>query len=72
MTKCANCAVEAVYQYNLTDTFAQLYCPIHLPKFLRGKTSQSMLVSIIKPEPAPKKKKATVTPPAEDPAPTEE
>jgi hypothetical protein len=72
MTKCANCSLDAVYNYSITEGFNQLYCPIHLPRFLRGKTSQSMLVSIIKPEPAPKKKRAKATPPAEDPAPTEE
>lgn len=72
MTKCANCKTEAVYQYAITDTVKQLYCALHLPRFLRGKTSQSMLVSIIKPEPAPKKTRAKATPPAEDPAPTEE
>ena len=64
MTKCANCATEAVYQYSVTDDFKQLYCVQHLPKFLRGKTSQSMLVSIIKPTPAPKRKKQT---PVEEP-----
>lgn len=66
MTKCANCAEEALYEYKLTDDFKQLYCVYHLPKFLRGKTSQSMLVTIIKPAPAPKRKKQeTVDEPTE-------
>jgi hypothetical protein len=67
MTKCANCVATAVYEYKVTEDFKQYFCVPHLPGFLRGKTAQSMLVSIIKPTPAPKpKKQKTVEVPTEE------
>jgi hypothetical protein len=65
MTNCANCTAAAIYEYKVTDSYKQFYCPEHLPKFLKGKTSESMLVSIVKPE-APAKKKKAAPPPAEE------
>jgi hypothetical protein len=31
---CANCELDAIYIYEVTDTSALLYCEAHLPKFL--------------------------------------
>ena len=45
---CVNCSNEALYKYNVTDTFSMAYCQYHLPKFLIN----SNLVSQIFDEPA--------------------
>ena len=34
MSTCANCAKDAMYTYEVTDTFAIDYCEYHLPRFL--------------------------------------
>lgn len=65
MTTCSNCTSTAQLQYNISETVKLLYCAIHLPKFLKGRTAASLLVSFIE-VPAPKKpSKKKATAPAE-------
>lgn len=75
MTKCSNCHNDAQFQYAITPTSAVYYCGLHLPKFLRGKTPSSLLVSKVE-EPvevvAPKKKTAKKEPVPAVEEPTEE
>jgi hypothetical protein len=66
MTKCANCPKEAVYQYNMTDSYVVYYCLTDLPSFLKGKSPAASLKSLVV-SPAPKKKKADTTPVEETP-----
>jgi hypothetical protein len=66
MIKCANCSKDAVYQYNITDTYVVYYCLTDLPSFLKGKSPAASLKSLVTP-PAPKKKKAATTPVEETP-----
>lgn len=63
MAKCANCELEAKYQYDVTPSYAILYCFKHVPKFLATQIAQGSL-EIKTPEPEPvvsksSKKKAT-------------
>lgn len=63
MIKCANCSKDAVFQYNVTADFVLYYCVTDLPKFLKGKTAEASLKTLVV-QPAPtttttsKKKKA--------------
>jgi hypothetical protein len=34
MSSCANCAADAIYTYQINDSFAMHYCQSHLPRFL--------------------------------------
>ena len=64
MAKCANCELEAKYQYDVTPSYNILYCFKHVPKFLAAQVAQGALgIKESEPEPvAPKssKKKTTV------------
>ena len=69
MIKCANCSKDAVFQYNVTDAFVIYYCLTDLPKFLKGRTAEASLKTLVV-QPAPttaKKKKADTTPVEETP-----
>lgn len=69
MIKCANCSKDAVFQYNVNDDIVIYYCLTDLPKFLKGRTAEASLKSLVV-QPAPtttKKKKAVVTPTEETP-----
>ncbi len=69
MIKCANCSKDAVFQYNVTDDFVIYYCLTDLPKFLKGRTAEASLKTLVV-QPAPtttKKKKAVATPTEETP-----
>ena len=68
MIKCANCDKEAVLQYNVTDSVAIYYCAGDLPRFLKGKTAEASLKSVVvQPTPAPTKKKKAAAPVEETP-----
>lgn len=67
MIKCANCSKDAVFQYNVSDDFAIYYCLTDLPRFLKGKTAEASLKSlVVQPAPTTAKKKKTVATPAEE------
>lgn len=55
MAKCANCANDALYVYQVTSTFDIKYCQYHLPRTLgkKGTTGVSLYEA-----PKPAKKKA--------------
>ena len=62
MAKCANCELEAKYQYDVTPSYNILYCFKHVPKFLATQVAQGAL-GIKEPElvaPKASKKKTTV------------
>lgn len=61
MITCSNCDNEAQFQYNIAVNNSLAYCGVHLPKFLRGKSAASLLVSKIEP-PAPATKKKSTKP----------
>ena len=61
MITCSNCTEPAGFQYNISDSSSIPYCGAHLPKFLRGKSAVSLLVSVIEAV-APKKKTAKAAP----------
>jgi hypothetical protein len=66
MAKCANCANDALYVYQVTSTFDIKYCQYHLPRTLgkKGTTGVSLYKEpVVVPEPVveapkPSKKKA--------------
>jgi hypothetical protein len=66
MAKCANCELEAKYQYDVAPSYAILYCFKHVPKFLATQIAQGSLeikAPESEPEPVvskPSKKKTTV------------
>lgn len=69
MTNCANCGLEAKYQYDVSPSYAILYCFKHVPKFLAAQVAQGSL-KIKEPEPiAPKssKKKVVEEPVVDEP-----
>ena len=69
MAKCANCELEAKYQYDVTPSYNILYCFKHVPKFLATQIAQGSL-EIKEPEPVvPKssKKKAVEEPVVDEP-----
>ena len=37
MFKCANCGIDAQYEYSISDDVKILYCQKDLPKFLKTK-----------------------------------
>lgn len=62
MAKCANCANDALYVYQVTSTFDIKYCQYHLPRTLskKGTTGVSLYkepVPVVE-APKPAKKKA--------------
>jgi hypothetical protein len=68
MFKCANCGIEALYEYVVSDDFSIKYCQRHLPKFtksgaaalqLRTITPEQIEASLIRP---PKKAAGKVAP----------
>lgn len=71
MTKCANCDLEAKYQYDVSPSYAILYCFKHVPKFLAAQIAQGSLeIKTPEPEPvAPKssKKKVVEEPVVDEP-----
>lgn len=74
MTKCANCAEDALYVYAVNPAFPTYYCPAHLPNFLKAQKAAGHLERVVQEpvvEPTPKvsKKKAepvVVEPPVEE------
>lgn len=46
MNKCANCAHEAVFAYQVTGSFLIYYCSKHTPKFLTGTRYAGRLVKV--------------------------
>lgn len=67
MFKCANCGVEALYEYVVSDDFSIKYCQRHLPKFtksaaaaprVRTITQEQIAASLIRPT----KKTTTASP----------
>lgn len=69
MTKCANCELEAKYQYDVSPSYAILYCFKHVPKFLAAQIAQGSL-EIKTPEPVapkPSKKKVVEEPVVDEP-----
>jgi hypothetical protein len=74
MTKCANCAREAVYLYQLLDNFKLYYCQNHLPSFLWESRDAGVLniPVVVEPEvveetPKSKKKVSEPAPVVEEP-----
>jgi hypothetical protein len=43
MSTCANCDKDAMYTYEVTDTFYIDYCEYHLPRFLHTMKNNGML-----------------------------
>lgn len=43
MLTCANCDKDALYTYEVTDTFVINYCEYHLPRFLHTMKNGGML-----------------------------
>ncbi|CAB4123926.1 hypothetical protein UFOVP46_129 [uncultured Caudovirales phage] len=43
MSTCANCKNDALYTYEVTDTFSIDYCQYHLPRFLHTMKNGGML-----------------------------
>jgi hypothetical protein len=37
MFKCANCGIDAQYEYSISDSIKIVYCQKDLPKFLKTK-----------------------------------
>jgi hypothetical protein len=65
MVKCANCELEAKYQYDISPSYAVLYCFKCVPKFLSAQIAQGLL-AVKEPEPVvtkSSKKKAVVKEP---------
>lgn len=77
MILCANCTVEAKYQYSLAPSSSVYYCASHLPKFLKLRAAAGEL-EIVQETKASKKKSAPVVEEpvveevVEEEAPTEE
>jgi hypothetical protein len=46
MAKCANCASEAFFVYQLTANYGINYCSRHVPKFLQNAKRAGSLVKI--------------------------
>ena len=51
MVTCANCSGEALYTYQVSDSYLINYCQYHLPKFLVGKKNAGQL-PLVTPKPA--------------------
>ena len=67
MVKCANCSNDALYVYQVTDSFGINYCQYHLPRFLHNQRNGGLLAAPTAPvveapveEEAPKTKKKAV------------
>jgi hypothetical protein len=43
LVKCANCAAEALFEYQLTQETSIFYCGRHLPKFLESRKRAGLL-----------------------------
>jgi len=67
MVKCANCSNDALYVYQVTESFGINYCQYHLPRFLHDQRNGGLLAAPVQSEPelpvveeAPKTKKKAV------------
>jgi hypothetical protein len=59
MSSCANCAADAIYTYQVNESFGIHYCQSHLPRFLYGQRDAGNLAFKVAEEaPKPSKKKA--------------
>jgi len=72
MANCANCELEAKYQYDVSPSYSILYCFKHVPKFLSAQIAQGLLaIKETEPEPvvtkSSKKKTVVEEPVAEEP-----
>lgn len=43
MATCVNCATDAMYTYEITDSFSIDYCQYHLPRFLHTMKNGGLL-----------------------------
>jgi hypothetical protein len=59
MAKCANCANDALYVYQITTDFDIKYCQYHLPRTLgkKGAVGVSVIEPVVEPAPTPAPKK---------------
>lgn len=70
MTKCSNCAEDALYVYAVNPAFPTYYCPTHLPNFLKDQKAagylQRVVVEPVVEAPAPKASKKKAEPVVEE------
>ena len=57
MTTCANCSLDAKYQYSPAPSYTIFYCFRHVPRFLKTQVDSGELAIVV--EDMPTKKKAT-------------
>lgn len=72
MAKCATCATDALYVYQITSDFGITYCQKHLPKFIAKAGTYSTIEPVVAPpvvEVAKVSKKPSEPVPAEPEAP---
>jgi len=77
MTTCANCSLDAKYQYSPAPSYTIFYCFRHVPRFLKTQADAGELAIVVEDKPTKKKAAPVVEEPVveevvEEDAPTEE
>jgi hypothetical protein len=72
MSKCANCVANAIYTYQINESFAMHYCQSHLPRFLYAQRDAGNLAFKAEEEPTKSSKKKTTTSESSDESTTSE
>lgn len=62
MSACANCVADAIYTYQVNESFGIHYCQAHLPRFLyaqrdAGNLAFKVVEEVVEEAPKPSKKK---------------